>query len=1265
MSKPVLGVLLVLLIAAGIFFASRGNQGGGGPSGGESPAAQQLLDQTRVALAATENLELVEADQVWTSVFEQLTKDPSVALNRAINRVLRVDSLSAIATNPSQDADKQQEARNQLANEAIPGAQSAIEDFAALTSDQVTPIWLSTRVDLQHASLMTLGALMKSQRKAVFKRLADAINGDLGKDPRAMILGGPLIEVIDLLEDPIDGLPPGVLEEAASSLGVLSEHHPDNLFFAIRAALLKIKAKDKQAADFVRSGSVLSAAIEPSIRKDTKPIGLTPDELIQQLVSAIETGDWQTAETKSVLWFNVLNKTEIVKTDRRRAGPHPLDRLSFESLRQLSAEMIQASPLQPGATKVEFAAELISDSKNVTSVCVIDFDLDLDPDLAVLDSEGVLRLWQNDGVGAWSQAGELKLDFPATGLLVADLFEADSSHSQRLKTEATKSGDDSETDYASAARHNTFASLVVFGDEGVRLIQVDGRQSSEAASRLKKIDEVHGLEDVQGVITAVAGDLEADGDLDLVFATESDGVRLFVNRGNRTFFEIPGDQTFGVDPPVTAMAIGDIDRDLDLDLVTVSGGQVGVLENLLHLQFRGRLVKEVPAVEGATMIAVEDVDGNVSWDLIVSGKAGAMIVFSQTAAAGAWTVERTETSNLSFDHAVVSDFDNDSWLEMVSLADGKSGIARLGPWGFGDLQNVSAFQGTTGCSVADFDGDGKTDLAGVQGEQATVFVNQSASVGHHLNVRFKGIADNASGRVNHFAIGSVLECRFGPHYRSRVVTSPVTHFGVAGFESAGSVRVIFPNGLTQTVRDPKVDSLVEEEQTLKGSCPYLYAWDGEKYAFQTDCLWAAPLGLQVARGVVAKDRPWEYLKIDGANIKPRDGKYDFRITEELWEVAYFDKVALTVVDHPADSEVWTNEKVGPGDIATPTIFAFDKDQLLSVKAASDKLGRDVTEKLQLQDRDFVQGFDRRIRQGLCEPHWMDLDFGDTLESVDGSKGARVYLVLTGWILPTDTSLNIQIDQNPEIGPIEFPSVWVPDSNEPTEWRKAIPFMGFPGGKTKTIVVDVTEVMNRQDPRFRVRTSAQIYWDRAAVAVQASPAEFRTEDVQLLSAEVRFHGFSAKQRDQSTLPETYDYQQSSSGARWPPLRGNLTRFGDCESLIRSWDDEMVVISSGDEIRMTFSVPKAEPPAGWKRDFVLHSVGWDKDADLNTLAGQSTGPLPYREMTEYPPTAGDWKKSESLEQINQRHLQRVQSFRSFWYRGDQEPKANFHDRSESIQ
>ncbi|MFO0941427.1 MAG: hypothetical protein U0930_11735 [Pirellulales bacterium] len=36
----------------------------------------------------------------------------------------------------------------------------------------------------------------------------------------------------------------------------------------------------------------------------------------------------------------------------------------------------------------------------------------------------------------------------------------------------------------------------------------------------------------------------------------------------------------------------------------------------------------------------------------------------------------------------------------------------------------------------------------------------------------------------------------------------------------------------------------------------------------------------------------------------------------------------------------------------------------------------------------------------------------------------------------------------------------------------------------------------------------------------------------------------------------------------------------------------------------------------RDFVIFNVGWDKDADLNTIYGQKVEPLPFRAMKSYP-------------------------------------------------
>ncbi len=432
----------------------------------------------------------------------------------------------------------------------------------------------------------------------------------------------------------------------------------------------------------------------------------------------------------------------------------------------------------------------------------------------------------------------------------------------------------------------------------------------------------------------------------------------------------------------------------------------------------------------ADSIHVEDIDGNVSWDLIVGGSEGRDRFLAN---GGRWCLDgrANEVSDHDASGLVVADFDNDSWLDLLVAVGDQAAVESDGALGFCPLERHRSDSRYVPdlCLAILIETALSIWLASMEDVTGRADLNRTSNLGHYVDVRFKGIDDNASGRVNHYAIGSVLELRF----RSALPgqnrsSSPSTHFGLDGYDSASSVRAILPNGLTQTIRDPKIDSLVEEEQTLKGSCPYLYAWDGEKFVFKTDCLWAAPLGLQVAHGVVAKDRPWEYLKIDGADIRPAGDLYEFRITEELWEVAYFDKVAMSVVDHPADVEVWTNEKVGPGEIATPTIFAFASDDLRPVKAASDSRGRDVTERLARADRNFVQAFDQRLRQGLCPPHWIDLDFGELSGQEDASENAKIYLVLTGWILPTDTSLNIQIDQNPELGPIEFPSVWVPDAS---------------------------------------------------------------------------------------------------------------------------------------------------------------------------------------------------------------------------------------------
>ena len=66
-----------------------------------------------------------------------------------------------------------------------------------------------------------------------------------------------------------------------------------------------------------------------------------------------------------------------------------------------------------------------------------------------------------------------------------------------------------------------------------------------------------------------------------------------------------------------------------------------------------------------------------------------------------------------------------------------------------------------------------------------------------------------------------------------------------------------------------------------------------------------------------------------------------------------------------------------------------------------------------------------------------------------------------------------------------------------------------------------------------------------------------------------------------------------------------------------DDRMVIMGSGDEIRLRFHVRSLPPlPRDWERTFLLLVDGWAKDADANTAYSRSVEPLPFHGMTSYP-------------------------------------------------
>ena len=108
-----------------------------------------------------------------------------------------------------------------------------------------------------------------------------------------------------------------------------------------------------------------------------------------------------------------------------------------------------------------------------------------------------------------------------------------------------------------------------------------------------------------------------------------------------------------------------------------------------------------------------------------------------------------------------------------------------------------------------------------------------------------------------------------------------------------------------------------------------------------------------------------------------------------------------------------------------------------------------------------------------------------------------------------------------------------------------------------------------------------------------------------------------------------------------MSGNYTRYGDVLPLLTESDNKYIISNAGDETSIDFdSKVLPELKSGWKRDFLIHCVGWVKDGDLNTASGNSVLPLPFHGMKSYPPSVNDsYPKDPELQKYIKEYNTRV--------------------------
>jgi hypothetical protein len=195
------------------------------------------------------------------------------------------------------------------------------------------------------------------------------------------------------------------------------------------------------------------------------------------------------------------------------------------------------------------------------------------------------------------------------------------------------------------------------------------------------------------------------------------------------------------------------------------------------------------------------------------------------------------------------------------------------------------------------------------------------------------------------------------------------------------------------------------------------------------------------------------------------------------------------------------------------------------------------------------------------------------------------------------------------------------------WRVARANLGFPAGRKKICMVDLTDVFKPGAPhRLRLRTNLEIYWDSIEWAQGLPATQLKINRLTPAVADLHYRGFSTVHQANSSSPEIPDYDHlASTSDVWRDLSGFYTRFGDVRTLLAGADDRYVIMNAGDEMSLRFAAPAA-PPRGWVRDYVLAGDGWIKDGDYNSAYSQTVLPYPHHARRNYdgPPTSleDDW-------------------------------------------
>jgi hypothetical protein len=392
------------------------------------------------------------------------------------------------------------------------------------------------------------------------------------------------------------------------------------------------------------------------------------------------------------------------------------------------------------------------------------------------------------------------------------------------------------------------------------------------------------------------------------------------------------------------------------------------------------------------------------------------------------------------------------------------------------------------------------------------------------------------------------------------------------------------------------------------SCPSLYTWNGTDYVHVSEVSNAGWLGYidyidENGNMVYEGGNPWDYVKL--MQLAPDNSYFNMTLFQQWDEIYYLDAAYMTVVDHPADVDVYSTMVNYINPAAVGQIYSVNKTGLLTPVAAYNEKGEDVLPQIASIDGVFTSG-----SNGIESPAWNNITMNQLTLDLGNLTGAKqIKLVVNGmvdwgvpppyydWINQFETAYSqglvpagTKVTIPPYMEIMTANGDWV---RVPQDLDLPVPADYIP----RTFTVDLTGLFpeNASNYLLRINNFWNVTFDY--IGIDVSPQS----DMSIYTI-----------YPNATLePTTFNVHAESSGS--------FTRYGDVSTLLQQADDMYIIGRQGDQINLAFPTTDLPPLAdGMERDYFLFVACWFKDPPGNWGYGFdfTVDPLPFINMSGFP-------------------------------------------------